>query len=278
MSIVHQERRYQESNRVCFTHQQSSIVPQGVLDPPYSRGHAELLFKAAIPDLLRHLHDRGIPPPSHDRYELVYALTGHMLRPQPSSNPPNPNPSGNEATVDQLLNFHNGSIYRSEVKAMTKSALKSFLRELGCSASGTVDALRQDIYRVASWTKKKAENSCQTFCGDVGDFADSFRRKEEVMGEPVLLYKTFFNLQDRIDHLISDIDPSVRHKDKEARRIEGLLLVALVNSYTLNTELRMRKKFSNRMHARAEDATSVFPSKDFLREVMNELLSTTINT
>jgi len=101
------------------------------------------------------------------------------------------------------------------------------------------------------------------------------------MGKFVEDYKRWFNLEDRFDHLFSSIDSKVRFVSKEARWVEIMLIVAVVNAYTLTCEVKVRSKYRSvngrrLYHAEITENAHLqireqYPLKEFIFEVLDGL-------
>lgn len=131
--------------------------------------------------------------------------------------------------------------------------------------------------QLAKITKDSSEAAAASFFGPTMSFADKVRQKESAIGLAVDLYHRFFNLEDRFDHLLSNSDPPIPVVMKEGRFIEDILLVALINAYTLDTETRMSmEKSPEECYLAVHDANgsrvpALYPREDYLMDLARAL-------
>ena len=95
------------------------------------------------------------------------------------------------------------------------------------------------------------------------------------MPMPVILYKAFFNLQDILNHYYSSICINIKYMNDNAQRVGELLLVGLVDVYTLFVENELaREGFVRRPQvlSMGEPLHKRYPIKDMLKEVLFMLL------
>ena len=91
----------------------------------------------------------------------------------------------------------------------------------------------------------------------------------------VKLYKAFFNPQNILNHYYSSIAIGLKYQNENAQRVGELLVVGLVDVYTLFVEHELaRENFLRRTQVLGmyEDLHKRFPIQDMLEKVVGVLL------
>ena len=165
-----------------------------------------------------------------------------------------------------------------ELEASTLSTLKALCRKHSLCAASSKLTKKQliDLMILSCKLNEKDKANIMHRYTASSCFDGKGKYKEMTLPPMAMLYKKKYNLQDKFDHYLSNIDSNIISKSKNARLIEIYFFMAIVGSWTFWAESMVRYHYQTRnsykiecLKCPANTVTTAFTITMFMKKLRN---------